>query len=316
MAVSENGRLQTYSAGSISAQQRDIPYYIYSISKSFTATAVMRLCEDQGDFLDDVFCSYFPERTIPKNITIRQLLNHTSGLSDYFSVPEYQRAIEETPTEPWTYEKLMEVGLQRTPLFEAGKKWAYSNPGYGLLKELIELKSGLSYYEYLTEVIIKKANLVDTRPFVGVDFDLELLAAEDASFEGDFRSLYHPGWIATGCFISTVSDVAKFYDALFDGQLVSADSIQEMVQTEAVLAESPVESIPSYGLGLMHFKNSPLGDAYGHGGGGPGYTTYATHFPNLEGNRVSISLVLNRSMPETPFGLADEIIKQYIESHH
>ncbi len=314
LAVTENGVIETFSAGSISAADHDRPYYIYSISKSFTAVAIMQLCDEQGGFLDERYSSFFPETKIPDTVTVRQLLNHTSGLSDYFSSPEYQAALKEHPTRPWTYEKLMEYGLQKTPLFALGNGWSYSNPGYGLLKELIQEKSGMEYYDYVMRGIVDRAGLAATRPFLKADEHLELLEGEDPSFEGDFRPQYQPGWIATGCFISSVSDVAKFYDALFGGKLVSRESLAEMTKTVDVLPNPPEESIPSYGLGLMHFRKSPLGDAFGHGGGGPGYTTYATHFPNLEGESVSISLVLNRTLPKTPFGLAERIIAHYVDS--
>lgn len=314
LALSENGATKTYSAGTIPVADHHKPYYIYSITKSFTAVAIMKLCEDHGDFLDQRLHSYFPGKTIPAGITIRQLLNHTSGLSDYFTSIEYQQAIKDHPETPWSYDKLMLEGLKATPLFPPGKGWAYSNTGYAILKECIELKSEMNYYDYLTKVIIHKAGLANTKPFLHPDTKLELLEAEAPSFSGDFRSMYHPDWITTGCLISTVSDIAKFYDSLFNHQIINGKSVTEMLQTVDVLSSSPKVSIPSYGLGLMHHRKSPLGKAYGHGGGGPGYTTYAQHYPDLQGNRVSISLVLNKSLPQTPFDLADDLIRHYLET--
>jgi len=314
LGVSENGHIETYSAGSIPEEDHNRPYYIYSISKSFTAVAIMKLCEEQGDFLDQPFFSFFPDAKIPHTITVRQMLNHTSGLSDYFSSAEYKTALKESPDEPWSYEKLMNFGIKNTPLFEAGNGWSYSNPGYALLKELVEKKSGMDSYEYVNKIIIDKIQLKNTRPFLEVDRNSELLEGEDDSFEGDFRLQYQPGWIATSCYISTVSDVARFYDALFGGKLLSAESVAEMIKTVGVLASPPAESIPTYGLGLMHHKNSPLGDGYGHGGGGPGYSTYAVHYPDLNGSSFTVSLVLNKNLPQFPFGLPDEIVRNYIET--
>ena len=63
----------------------------------------------------------------------------------------------------------------------------------------------------------------------------------------------------------------------------------------------------------MHFREHPLGDAYGHGGGGPGYTTYAMHYPDLDGASFTLSLVLNKSLPQTPFDLADKITRFYLD---
>ena len=311
LAVSDNGKIQTYSVGSLEKKDHERPYYIYSISKTFTAAAIMKLCEEQGDFLDEPFSRFLPNAGIPAEITVRQLLNHTSGLSDYFSSPDYQNAIKEDPKHPWPFKKLMAFGLRDTPLFEAGKGWKYSNPGYALLEQLIEEKSGMKSYDYVRKIIIDEFDLKSTRPFLKADQDLELLEGEDDSFEGDFRKQYHPGWIAPDCYISTVSDVARFYDAVFGGRLLSEGSVAEMVKTVDVFPNSPQESIPSYGLGLMHSRNSPLGDGYGHGGGGPGYTTYAVHYPNLAGDSVTLSIVLNKSLPETPFSLADDLIRNF-----
>jgi D-alanyl-D-alanine carboxypeptidase len=312
VAISKNGTTRTFSAGIISKSEHHRPYYIYSISKTFTAVAVMRLCENQGDFLDETFFSIFPGTSIPRNITVRQLLNHTSGLSDYFLSSEYQNAVSSHPAEPWTYEEIMTAGLKNTPLFAPGEGWAYSNPAYGLLKELIEKKSGMDYYTYLQEKILNKIDLRDTRAFLKQDVDLTLLEGEDTSISGDFRPQYSPGWIVTGCLISTVSDIAKFYYALFSGSIITDESIHKMTQTVDVLSSSPPDAIPAYGLGLMHFRNAPLGKAYGHGGGGPGYTTYAMHYPNLKGSSFTISLVLNKTLAATPFGLADKITRAYL----
>ena len=86
-----------------------------------------------------------------------------------------------------------------------------------------------------------------------------------------------------------------------------------MMKTVNVLKAPPVASIPAYGLGLMHFRNDPLGIAYGHGGGGPGYTTYARHYPELNGSPFTLSLVLNKTLPQTPFDLTDEIVRSYLD---
>ncbi len=312
-AVSEDGTVGTFSAGSIGANDHDRPFYIYSISKTFSAVAILKLCEEHGDFLDDPFHRFFPAAKIPNAITIRQLLNHTGGLSDYFSSGEYQTAVTSHPQEPWSYGRLMETGLKDTPLFPPGRGWAYSNPGYGLLKELIEKLSGTDFYEYLRRVILSKAELHDTRPFIAPDLKVELLEGESPGFESDFRPLYQPGWIVTGCLTSTVSDVARFYDALFAGRIVSAASVGKMMETVDVLKIPPVASIPAYGLGLMHFRKDPLGDSFGHGGGGPGYTTYARHYPDLSGVPFTLSLVLNKALPQTPFDLADQIVRSYLD---
>ncbi len=306
------GNISTHSVGSISAEEHNKQFYIYSISKTFTATAILLLCEQKGCFLDRTFVSFFSDLGIPQNITVRHLLNHSSGLSDY-GTKEYQDAVYSNPEKPWSYKKLMAYGLKNSPLFDAGTGWAYSNPGYGLLKELVELLSGREYYSFISEFILQPANLNNTRPFIKPDYECNLLKGSDSQISGDFRTKYHPGWIATGCLISTVSDITRFYQALFSGKLISDESLKQMKETIDVPAPAPPPMIPAYGLGLMHGRNEPLGEAYGHGGGGPGYTTYAKHYPNLIGNEFTLGLVLNSTLPLTPFELADDIVSEYIK---
>ncbi len=312
-AISINGVVSTFSAGSITTADHGAPFYIYSITKIFTAAAILKLCETHGDFLDAPLHRFIPNASIPSGITIRRLLNHTGGVSDYFSSSEYQAAVASHPAEPWSEEKLMEVGLAGTPLFEPGLGWAYSNPAYGFLRKVIESVSGKNFYDYLQDEILAGLDLKDTLPFLAADVERKLLEGEAPGFMGDFRELYHPGWIITGCLISTVSDVARFLDALFAGKIVSRNSLGKMMETVDVLKTPPVASIPAYGLGIMHFREHPLGDAYGHGGGGPGYTTYALHYPALAGGPFTLSLVLNKSLPQTPFDLADRIVRFYLD---
>lgn len=311
-ALNISGKISTYSAGSIHHKEHNKKFYIYSITKTFTATAIMILCERLGNFLDKKLVDLLPETLAPSAITVRQLLNHSSGLSDYGS-KEYQEAVCRHPDKPWSYNKLMEFGLKNTPLFEPGKGWGYSNPGYGLLKELIEELSGRDYYSFLKEYVFQPIGLYDTEAFIEPDTECTLLKGEDPSIAGDFRTQYHPGWIATGCLISTVSDITRFYQALFSGKLISKESLQQMKETVEVPFPATPPMVPAYGLGLMHGRNEPLGEAYGHGGGGPGYTTYAKHYPELLGTSFTLCLVLNRTIPATPFRLADNIVSTFVQ---
>lgn len=312
-ALHAGGEISTHSAGSVSAEEHDRPFYIYSVSKTFTAAAVLQLCEREGDFLDTVVSRFLPDKRLSSLLTVRHLLNHTGGLSDYSSSDEYRQAVCAHPEAPWNYERIMDVGLRNTPLFEPGSGWAYSNPGYAFLKELIELISGEDYDAFLDEAIVKPLGLSDTRPFLMPDADDQLLPGSDPSIDGDVRKRYSPGWIAPGCLISTVRDVVRFYHALFSGDLLNANSLQCMTTTVDVPVPAPPPRVYAYGLGVMHTRNDPLGAAYGHGGGGPGYTTCARHYPDLCGTAFSLCLVLNKTLPETPFDLADRVVLRCIE---
>lgn len=307
-AINIDGKIQTFSAGDIPPHDHQRPFYIYSISKTFTAVAIMQLCEKLDCFLDHSVRELLPHYSSQKDITTRQLLNHTSGLSDYFNQKEYQEAVHCDPENAWSYEELMTAGLRDTPLFPAGEGWSYSNPGYGMLKEIITLKSGMSYEDFIDKNIIQPLELKSTRAFTKPDTEHQLLPGIDPTMKGDFRDRYNPGWIVTGCFISTVEEITQFYQALFSIKLTSSHSLKQMTEVVELPFPLPEPKIAAYGLGLMSVNHDPQGRYYGHGGGGPGYTTYARHYPNHEDKQISIAFVVNASLAITPFDLADQIL--------
>ena len=106
-ALNVNGVESVYSVGDISESDHGSSFYIYSISKTVTATAVMLLCERGLIDLDEDLSSWRSDYLLPEGTTVRRLLNHTGGLSDYFSSKEYQSAVHSCPFKPWSYEKLM-----------------------------------------------------------------------------------------------------------------------------------------------------------------------------------------------------------------
>lgn len=100
-ALNDCGSISTHSVGSISSEEHNKQFYIYNITKTYTAAAILLLCEEKGSFLDKQLAFFFPDIQIPPNITVRHLLNHSSGLSDYGS-KEYQDAVSSNPEKPWS----------------------------------------------------------------------------------------------------------------------------------------------------------------------------------------------------------------------
>ncbi len=173
-------------------------------------------------------------------------------------------------------------------MFEPGEGWLYSNPGYMLLRAILERVTGQTFTQMLTERIFEPLGL--TRTFVPETVgDLEPLAcapstvlAADGSVR-DARFHYHPGWVSHGVVASTPSEIALFFDALFAGRLISSQGLRAMTDLVPVpphLAPG-YSGRPSYGLGLMGDVTSPFGPSWGHGGGGPGYQASAQHLAGL-----------------------------------
>ncbi len=113
-------------------------FYIYSITKTFTSVCLLRLVQDRLLDLDDAVSKWLPKIPFPNSVTLRRLLNHTSGIPNYTSLKEYLPAVKENPSTPWTHKKIIELTCSGELDFEPGEGFSYSNTGYMLLYEVIE----------------------------------------------------------------------------------------------------------------------------------------------------------------------------------
>jgi D-alanyl-D-alanine carboxypeptidase len=276
-------------------------FLAYSVTKTFTASLVLMLCDEKRLHLDDSLVRWFPHIDHADRISLRRLLNHTAGIPDYGSLRSYHDDLRASPELPWTFERFAAETFEKGLRFEPGQGWAYSNPGYMLLKRILEEVSGHSYRELVTERIAQPLGL--SRTFVPEYIpDLGSLAPGSScalSRQGeprDVRAHYHPGWVSHGVLASTASDIVRFLDALFRGRLLSRESLDEMMTLVRVPMErdssaspstSPLRmTAPSYGLGLMGDPASPWGLLLGHNGGGPCYSASAFHAVDLGGVSV------------------------------
>jgi len=309
MGVKAKGIEWYGSAGSLLADDLEKPFYIYSVTKAFTATCILRLVEDGLIGLDDPLIDYMPSPRIPKEVTVRLLLNHRSGIPDYCSIPEYKEALLNDSLTPLSRNTLINKtqakGLSSTP----GTGYLYSNTGYIYLYKLIEILTESSFADAIHRFIIEPLKLDKTSVATEIDTELVLLPgfANESPFDGkDMRQLYHPDWVATGLVISTIKDVMSFYEGLFAGELLSQESLKEM--TTSVRFNS--SSGPGYGLGIGCSPDYSLGESYGHGGNGPGYVIYAGYMPNLNGAPASFCAICNSTPNEVPGIICHKVMER------
>jgi D-alanyl-D-alanine carboxypeptidase len=263
-------------------------FLAYSITKTFIATLVLQLCEAGQLELDDSLARWFPKVERAERITLRRLLNHSAGIPDYGPLPHYHEAVRTSPSVPWSFDRFASETFERGLAFEPGEGWLYSNPGYMLVRAIIERVSAQTFSQLLTEKIFRPLEL--QRSFVPETVeDLRPLApamstalAADGSVR-DARFYYHPGWVAHGVVASTPSELARFFDALFAGRLLSRASLNAMTDLVPVPAHlAPgVPGKPSYGLGLMGDPTTELGPSWGHNGGALGYQASVQHLAGL-----------------------------------
>lgn len=248
-----------------------------SVTKTFVATVLLQLADEGRLSLDDRVTRHLPG-ALPEDsaITVRQLLDHTSGLYDYagagipgWSVKDYrprETLYDQTPQE------LLAVGLSKKPYFAPGQGWRYSNTNYVVAALLIEKLTGRPYAEEIGRRILRPLGLRNTS-FPGHRKNLpEPHARGYAPYRGkmvDATRMNPSLEYGAGEMISTAKDLATFFDALLGGKLVSARALTQM----RTLRDSGGGT--GYGLGLQAFPLPCGGKVYGHSGGTFGYLTYA-----------------------------------------
>ena len=253
---------------------------IYSIAKTMIAAIVLQLSEEDRLTLEMPLREVVEDHApwLDPAISIRQTLNHTSGLPDYGSLPAYREALLACPEDSWSERDFLACAREAGPRFAPGAGWAYSNTGYMLLRLAIETATGMSFAEAVAARIAAPLGLQQT----GVVEDLAAMRGLTPGFsvtlshdgtEEDITPRYHPGWVAHGLVASTAAETARFLHALLNGSLLAPPSLAAMLTPVRVpVAGHPVFRQPCYGLGVMLDPEAEGGLLVGHGGGGPGFS--------------------------------------------
>jgi len=240
-------------------------YRIASITKAFVSVVILQL-EAEGKLdIDDPVERYLPG-LVPNGgaITLRELMNHTSGLVDYTDDQDYISAVLSNPARTWMPLELIADGLKHAPYFAPGTNYHYSNTNYLLLGLVAESMTREPLGQALQERILMPLAMRST----SLPLTLELPLAPDfvhgylslvaGSPLTDVAPLITPsiGWAAGGL-VSNARDVTTFYRALLTGKLLPPAQLKEM--------ETPSAADATYGLGLSILFTS-CGRAYGHAG--------------------------------------------------
>jgi D-alanyl-D-alanine carboxypeptidase len=240
----------------------DLPLPWWSFTKTVLAAAALALVAQDRLSLDE------PVRG--QRFTLRQLLQHRAGLSDYASLLAYHKAVEAREL-PWSTEEMMQKVQADALIFEPGIGWGYSNVGYLLVRQLIEEATGEALDQALRRLIFNPLGIEGVKVATTPD-ELKHTAWGNASG-------YHPGWVFHGLLIGTASNAALFLDRLLAGTLLPAPLLMAMLEAHPLAFADPERPwrSTSYGLGLMIGIGEPPGRYIGHTGGGPGSTSAIYH---------------------------------------
>ena len=313
--VSQHGKVLYKGALGMANIELQVPlktnsiFRLGSITKQFTATAIMMLAEQGKLSIDDDIHKYvadFP--TEDQVVTIANLLSHTSGIANYTEDEHVWNKL--IPTQTTLDDMLKEFAKHPMPL-KTGEAMRYSNTGYVLLGKIIEVASKKSYADFIKQDIFAKLGMKNSH-FGGTQLITNRAngysRSEQSVVNADPINMMWPH--AAGSLLSTVDDLNIWFTALRDGTLISKASYQKMI-TPFVLND---KSTSEYGYGLGMFKVNKY-TAIGHGGGIHGFVTHAFYLPeediyvavlnnsDSDGNPRDIALLLaakalNLNIPE------------------
>ena len=264
---------------------KETVFEIGSMTKQFTATLVMMLVEQGKIGLDDKISKYLDHTPEPwKDITVRHLLTHTSGIHGYTEVGDFIVLARNTHTKAEIVKLISGMPLDFVP----GAQWKYSNTGYYLLGMIVEKASGKSYDDFLSAQILKPLAMSETRN----GDPSTVIARRSCGYLWDGKYVNGPALqpsaaFAAGELVSTVADLAKWDAALYTESLIKKSSLQDM-WTPVKLNDGKTGN---YGFGWM------FGDRNGHkfqthGGGTAGFSTVITRYPD---DQLTVIVLTNRA---------------------
>ncbi|MFH1710465.1 MAG: serine hydrolase domain-containing protein [bacterium] len=281
-------------------------FRIGSNTKSVVATVILQLVDRKKLSLDDKLSRFFPEWPNSNNITIRMLLDHTSGIFNYSTSEKFGELLESDPKRPFTPRQLISYAINEKPYFEPGKGFNYSNTNTVLLGMIIEKLTGHTLASEVKARIFEPLGLKNT--YFPVASETNGNMAHGYMFKNgkaDDWTYANPSWgWAAGAIISNMPDLKILITAITDGALISRKLQKERMSTWVELAGTARKDFPSarYGYNVFTF-----GGFVGHNGGLPGYISYMVRDPKTG---ITTTMMMN-TQPEGEASL--EILKKVIQ---
>jgi CubicO group peptidase (beta-lactamase class C family) len=269
----------------------NMPLRLGSITKQFTAALVMQDVEAGRISLDDSVDEHLPGWPMHgQAITVRHLLNHTSGIHGYTSIPGY---FERKIRADLSMDELLAVFRDLPMDFAPGEAWACNNSAYVMLGAILETVNGSSYAELVRERIAEPLGLRSLR----YDTQAELIPRRVSGYQGERNAWRNADVLsmsqlhAAGSLMANVDDLQRWTIALHEGRVVSRESLNEMTRVTRVQGEV----VPyGYGLQLGEVRGRP---SVSHDGGINGFATSALYLP-----RQKLFVTVLSNDPDNPIG--------------
>ena len=260
-----------------------------SVSKQFTAMAIMMLAERGKLSIDDTLSKFFPELpAYASRITVRHLLTHTSGMPDYMGVFEKKPA--GIGAEPSSQDVVVMLSQVPEPLFAPGQKYEYSNSGYTLLGQIVEKASGMSYPVYLRDSIFKPLGMTSTIVSDQIIAPSQNRAISYRLKDGRFTNadysplnrIYGDGNVNT-----SLVDMAKWDQGLYTEILVKQSTLAKAFEPSRLNDGSA--NMYGFGWGIGEMSGNTV---HRHGGSWAGFRTHIVRIPS---RKLTVVILANRT---------------------
>ncbi len=275
-----------------------------SIGKTYFAAVTLQLVSEGKLNLDDKIErwlgreSWFNRLPNAKDITLRMLMNHSSGIPEHVLNKDFLAALRADPDKLWKPEELLAYIFDAKPLFPAGQGWSYADTNYILVGIIVEKVTQKSFYGEVEKRILKPLALKQTIPSVSRTIPGLIpgysMPNSPFGFTGrtiiDGKFIINPQceWTGGG-FASTAEDLARWAKALYEGKVLKPAALTQMLTGVEAAGGRGGGGGNKYGLGVQ-IRQTPWGVSYGHGGWFPGYLSEMEYFPQY---KVAIAVQVN-----------------------
>lgn len=276
---------KNYVVGTISQESKtpimtNSLFQVGSITKNFTAVLMLKLVASGKINLDAPIGKYFPEYPKWQNITVRQLLNHTSGIYDYIDEPNWWDHVMKNQNKIFEPKELLAIAYKHKPYFVANGGWHYSNTNYVLLGLIIEKITAEPLSKSMS-TLLKTAGMMDSY-YLPVNYSENLLRHMVHGYYLTFDNTKVNGsWgYGAAALVSTPYQIVMWVRELFGGKILSPQSLELLENAVALDTGKASENFTTSGYGLGIFRmNTPAGVIWFTPGLTPGYRSLWVYMP-------------------------------------
>jgi CubicO group peptidase (beta-lactamase class C family) len=278
-------------------------YELGSVTKQFTAAAILQLQEAEKLALDDPVSKHLPNFPLKGHqLTVRRLMDHTSGIKGYTEIPKFFAIMQRKLPR----DSLVELFANEPWDFDPGEAMIYNNSAYFLLGLIIEKASGQSYAEYVQKNLFARAGMADSRYCSENEIVKNMTHGYDAGPKGLVKAAYiDQTWpFSAGSLCSTAGDLVAWNRALHGGKILSAESYRELITPGKLNDGTP----------MRYAKGIAVADVLGHraihhDGAIPGFLAASAYLPDDD---LIVVVLINTLGPVSPVDVSKQIIKRMV----